>query len=107
MGDLPTFSVKDINLKQSVSIDFEVTAGKQYSVRIPVTIPLSKARTITVYYGGFYSNAALFSVSFAGTQDVWFTVTAETNGRMYLTLKETSAYQTGFWSFSKVIIAEL
>lgn len=107
MGDLPTSTMKDINLKHCVSIDFEVTAGKQYSVRIPITSLLSKTRTFTVYYGGIYSTTALFSISFTGTQDVWFTVTAETNGRMYLTLKETSAYQTGFWSFPKVIIAEL
>jgi len=107
MGDLPTSTMKDINLKHCVNIDFEVTAGKQYSVRIPITTLLSKTRTFTVYYGGIYSTTALFSISFTGTQDVWFSVTAETNGRMYLTLKETSAYQTGFWSFPKVIIAEL
>ena len=107
MGDLPAFTVRDINLRQSVTIAFEVIAGKQYSVRIPITISLSKTRTITAYYGGVFSNSALFSISFAGTQDVWFTVTAETDGYMYIALKETSAYQTGYWSFPKVIIAEL
>lgn len=107
IGDLPGYTVKDLNLKQSVSIDFDVTAGKKYSVMIPITMANGKTRTITIYYGAFYSNSTMFSISFSGTQEVYFTVTAETTGRMYFTLKETSAYQTGFWSFPKVIIAEL
>jgi hypothetical protein len=108
MGDLPIVSeMRDINKKQSVYIDFDVIAGKQYSVRIPITIPLSKTRTITVYYGGTYSNSALFSISFTGTQELSFAVTAETTGRICFTLKETSAYQLGYWYFPKVIIAEL
>jgi len=108
MGDLPIVSeMRDINKKQSVYIDFDVIAGKQYSVRIPITIPMSKTRTLTVYYGGTYSNSALFSISFTGTQEVSFAVTAETTGRIYFTMKETSAYQLGHWYFPKVIIAEL
>jgi hypothetical protein len=107
IGDIPGYTVRDINLKQSVSIDFDVIAGKKYSVMIPITIANGKTRTITIYYGVYYSNSTMFSISFSGTQDVYFTVTAETDGRMYFTLKETSAYQTGFWSFPKVIIAEL
>lgn len=107
IGDLPGSTVKDLNLKQSVSIDFDVTAGKKYSVMIPISIANGKTRTITIYYGAFYSNSPMFSISFSGTQEVYFTVTAETVGRMYFTLKETSAYQPGFWSFNKVTIAEL
>jgi len=108
MGDLPApHNVRDINLRQTVYIDFDVIAGKQYSVRVPITMTLSKTRTITVYYGGSYPYSALFSMSFTGTQEVSFAVTAETNGRIYFLLKETSAYQTGQWYFPKVIIAEL
>jgi len=106
MGDMPLWNVRDINLRQYVLLSFAVMAGKQYSVRIPMTIPLSKTRTITAYYGSPTSTSALFSVSFTGTQEMSFVVTAETSGYMNFTLKETSAYQTGPWSFSKVIIAE-
>jgi hypothetical protein len=107
LGDDVIFNIKDINKRQTVFIDFDVIAGKQYSVRIPITIATPKIRTLTVYYGMVSPSSPLFAVSFTGTQEVSFAVTAETTGRMYFTLKETSEYQTGSWSFPKVIIAEL
>lgn len=107
LGDIATYSLRDINKRQTVFIDFDVMAGKQYSVRIPISITTPKTRTLTVYYGAASSTSILFAISFTGTQEVSFAVTAETTGRIYFTLKETSEYQTGSWSFPKVIIAEL
>ncbi len=107
LGDITLYNLKDINKRQTVYIDFEVMAGKQYSVRIPISIVTPKIRTLTVYYGAASSTSSLFAISFTGTQEVSFAVTAETTGRILFTLKETSEYQTGSWSFPKVIIAEL
>jgi hypothetical protein len=107
LGDDVIFNLKDINKRQTVFIDFDVIAGKQYSVRIPISIVTPKIRTLTVYYGMVSPTSSLFAISFTGTQEVSFAVTAETTGRIYFTLKETSEYQAGSWSFPKVIIAEL
>ncbi len=107
MGDLMLHPVKDINKEQDVVIAVEVTAGKQYLIRIPLTVVGPDSRTFTIYSGGGMSLKVMFSVSFSGSQEISFTVNPENTGSMYFTLKETSAYKTGFWYFRKVSISEL
>jgi len=107
MGDITYGNCKNITGYQFFFITVEVIPGKQYLFRIPVTIDGTVTRTFTVSSGLYVDVQKLFSTSFSGTQEIAFTVNSQNDGFLYLLIRETSAYQPGFWSFSKVLISEL
>lgn len=105
-GDPTQGTFRNMNSYQSVLICMEVTSGKQYLLRIPVTIEGTATRTFALSTG-LYDSKSLFTTTFSGSQEIAFTVSSQTSGVLYILLRETSSYHPEIWTFSKVIISEL
>jgi len=105
-GDPTQGTFRNMNSYQYVMICMEVTSGKQYLLRIPVTIEGTATRTFALSTG-IYDSKSLFTTTFSGSQEIAFTVSSQTTGVLYILLRETSSYHPEIWTFSKVIISEL
>ena len=107
MGDFTNGAFKNLTSYQFAMINFEVAAGKQYLIRIPVTIDGTATRSFALSTGLYMDTKWLFTTTFSGSQEIAFTVSSQNTGVLNIILRETSAYQPGTWSFTKVIISEL
>lgn len=90
---------------QSVMISLDVTYGKQYLIRIPVTVEATVTRSfiITAYEGN--NNIKLFTTTFSGSQEIAFTLAPQNTGSITIAL--FSSPSAGVYSFPKIIISEL
>jgi len=104
MGDNNKSEYSNIFADQGVVISFEVTSGKQYLMRIPVTVEGPTARSFLIVDVNF-SNMGLFTTTFSGSHEIAFALVPENSGTIYIKFFALPA--AGAWSFSKVIISEL
>jgi hypothetical protein len=106
-GDFTGGAYKNLNSYQFVLICMEVTSGKQYLLRIPVTVEGTATRSFVLSTGLYMDTKVLFTTTFSGSQEIALTVSSQNTGVLYIMLRENSAYQPGLWNVSKVIISEL
>ncbi len=105
LGDSNESSWTTISTYQAVVISVDVTSGKQYLIRIPVTVEGTAARSFLITDANTASNVGLFTTSFSGSQEIAFAFVPENSGTIYIRFFALPA--AGVWSFSKVIISEL
>jgi hypothetical protein len=105
MGDNNMSKYSSISAEQVVLISIDVTSGKQYLMRIPVTVEGTAARTFYIRDGNTVNNVGLFTTSFSGSHEIAFMLVPENSGTIYINFFALPA--AGAWSFSKVIISEL
>ena len=107
MGDNNDGSFKNLAAVQAVLISIDVASGKQYLVRIPVTVDGTATRSFLISTSGADSSQKLFTTTFSGSQEIAFTLVPQNTGTIVIGLYGLPTNQTGLWSFSKVIISEL
>lgn len=105
LGDYNISSLTSIASSQSVAISIDATFGKQYLIRIPVTVDGTAARTFYINGTGPSSNVGFFSTTFSGSQEIAFVLIPQSTGKIYIVFFASPA--AGGWSFSKIIISEL
>jgi len=105
MGDNNMSKYTDIAADQAVIISIDVMSGKQYLIRIPVTVEATAARTFFIAGANTSSYVGLFTSSFTGSHEIAFALVPENTGTIYINFFALPA--AGAWSFTKVIISEL
>ena len=105
LGDNNDSKFTSLASYQSVLISVDVTSGKQYLIRIPVTVDGTAARTFFINGANVYSNVGLFSTTFSGSQEIAFVLVPQNTGKIYIVFFASPA--AGGWSFTKVTISEL
>ena len=105
LGDNNDSRFTSLASNQGVLIIVDVTSGKQYLIRIPVTLSGTAARTflISARDGNSYLN--LFTTSFSGSQEIAFVLAPQNTGTIILQFLTLPA--AGAWNFPKVTISEL
>jgi len=105
LGDNNDSKYTSLASAQTVVISIGVMFGKQYLIRIPVTVDGTAARSFIISATSDHNNIKLFTTTFSGSQEIAFTLVPQNTGAIDIILVPLPA--AGGWSFSKVIISEL
>ncbi len=105
MGDNNESRFANIASDQTVLIRIDVISGKQYLIRIPVTVDGTAARSFLISATNNYNNIKLFTTTFSGSLEIAFTLVPQNTGTIYIACYALPA--AGAWSFPKVMISEL
>jgi hypothetical protein len=105
LGDHNLSKLTSLTTYQYVQLGVDVTSGKQYLIRIPVTVDGTVVRSFQISATDDYNSLNLFTTSFAGSQEIAFTLVPQNTGTIFISLFAVPT--AGGWSFSKIIISEL